>query len=127
VLTSDNEGTPVSLIEAQAAAVPVVSTDVGGVRFAVRHGETGLLAQAGDDAAFASAVASVLDDRAFAGRLAVAGRAHARERFAIDRLVDDVDELYRRLLAQRRTRSDARKPLLMSRTAHGSRRAGRDT
>ena len=44
VLTSDNEGTPVSLIEAQAAAVPVVSTDVGGVRFAVRDGETGLLA-----------------------------------------------------------------------------------
>ena len=44
VLTSDNEGTPVSLIEAQASAVPVVSTEVGGVAFVVRDGETGLLA-----------------------------------------------------------------------------------
>ena len=51
MLTSDNEGTPVSLIEAQAAAVPVVATDVGGVRSVVRDGEGGLLASADDDAA----------------------------------------------------------------------------
>ena len=44
MLTSDNEGTPVSLIEAQAAAVPVIATDVGGVRSVVRDGETGRLA-----------------------------------------------------------------------------------
>ncbi|MEY2517342.1 MAG: hypothetical protein QOJ89_4700 [bacterium] len=100
VLTSDNEGTPVSLIEAQAAAVPVVSTDVGGVAFAVRDGETGLLAPADDDAGFARAVSGLLDDPQLAQRLAAAGRAHARELFAIERLVDDVDDLYRRLLAR---------------------------
>jgi len=102
VLTSDNEGTPVSLIEAQAAAVPVVSTDVGGVAFAVRRGETGLLAS--DDVALAGAVAAVLDDPGLARGLAEAGRRHVRDAFALDRLLDDVDALYGRLLADRRNR-----------------------
>ena len=101
VLTSDNEGTPVSLIEAQAAAVPVVSTDVGGVGFAVRHGVTGLLAAADDHAGLALAIAAVLDDPGLARSLADAGRRHVRDAFAIDRLIDDLDVLYRRLLGQR--------------------------
>jgi glycosyltransferase involved in cell wall biosynthesis len=98
VLTSDNEGTPVSLIEAQAAAVPVVSTDVGGVTFAVRHGQTGLLAAPEDHAGLVRAVASLLDDPPTARRMASAGRAHVREKFALERLVDDLDALYRGLL-----------------------------
>ncbi len=101
VLTSDNEGTPVSLIEAQAAAVAVVSTDVGGVRFVVRHGETGLLAARDDTVALAHAIATLLDDRMLARRLAQAGRRHVREAFALERLVADVDALYRRLLEHR--------------------------
>jgi glycosyltransferase involved in cell wall biosynthesis len=99
MLTSDNEGTPVSLIEAQAAAVPVVSTDVGGVGSAVRDGETGLLAAPGDVAALARSVASILDDPEFAGRLGSAGRAYATTSFSITRLVDDHDRLYRGLQA----------------------------
>ncbi|HVS29420.1 MAG TPA: glycosyltransferase [Solirubrobacteraceae bacterium] len=101
VLTSDNEGTPVSLIEAQAAAVPVVGTDVGGVRSAVRHGETGLLAGAGDDAGLAAAIGAILDQPELAARLASAGRAHVTQTFALERLVDDIDRLYRDLLAAR--------------------------
>jgi glycosyltransferase involved in cell wall biosynthesis len=97
VLTSDNEGTPVSLIEAQAAAVPVVSTSVGGVRSVVLDGESGLLAD--EPEALAAAVGSLLDDPARAAAMAARGREHVLATFGVERLVDDLDRLYRRLLA----------------------------
>jgi glycosyltransferase involved in cell wall biosynthesis len=93
-LTSDNEGTPVSLIESQAAAVPVVGTDVGGVRSAVRDGETGLLAAADDAEGLARAISTLLDDHEMAARLGSAGRAHAAESFSLERLVNDLSRLY---------------------------------
>ena len=95
MLTSDNEGTPVSLIEAQAAGVPVVGTDVGGVRSAVKDGETGMLAARDDVPGLASAVAAILDDRALAASLGRSGRRHASESFALQRLINDLDHLYR--------------------------------
>jgi glycosyltransferase involved in cell wall biosynthesis len=98
ILTSDNEGTPVSLIEAQAAAVPVVGTDVGGVRSAVRAGETGMLASADDVGGLADAVIRLLDDQALAARIGAAGRRHALSVYTLDRLVDDHDRLYQALL-----------------------------
>src|SRR3954454_10815583 len=97
VLTSDNEGTPVSLIEAQAAATPVVSTNVGGVRSVVLDGETGYLAD--DPADIAARVGSLLDDGERATAMAARGREHVLATFGIERLVDDLDRLYRRLLA----------------------------
>jgi glycosyltransferase involved in cell wall biosynthesis len=96
VLTSDNEGTPVSLIEAQAAATPVVSTSVGGVRSVVLDGETGLLAD--DPPALAAAIGSLLDDPDRAAAMAARGREHVLSTFGVERLVDDLDHLYRRLL-----------------------------
>lgn len=99
VLTSDNEGTPVSLIEAQAAAVPVVGTDVGGVRSAVLDGETGFVASADDVEGLADAVARVLADRNLAARLGAAGRQHAIARHRVERLLDEHDALYRKLLS----------------------------
>jgi glycosyltransferase involved in cell wall biosynthesis len=109
MLTSDNEGTPVSLIEAQAAAVPVVGAHVGGVPSAVRGGETGLLAAAEDVAGLAAAAAAILDDGELARRLATAGRNHAISSFGIERLVTALDELYRRSLrAQRDATGEAR-------------------
>ena len=101
MLTSDNEGTPVSLIEAQAAAVPVVGTDVGGVRSAVRDGETGILAAPEDEPGLARAAAALLDDHELAARISAAGRRHAAASFAVERLVDDHDRLYRSLLGAR--------------------------
>jgi glycosyltransferase involved in cell wall biosynthesis len=98
VLTSDNEGTPVSLIEAQAASTPVVSTDVGGVRSVVLDGHTGILADAGDDRALADAVLDILGDAALARRLATAARVHALESFSIECLVNRLDRLYATLL-----------------------------
>jgi glycosyltransferase involved in cell wall biosynthesis len=96
VLTSDNEGTPVSLIEAQAAGVPVVSTRVGGAAAVVAPG-SGALADTDDVDAIAAAVRAVLERTAPAGD----PRAHVLRTFSLDRLVDDVDDLYRRLLAAR--------------------------
>jgi glycosyltransferase involved in cell wall biosynthesis len=101
VLTSDNEGTPVSLIEAQAAAVPVVGTDVGGVRSAVRDGETGIVAPDDDDAAVARAIERLLGDPELTARMGAAGRRHATTFYALERLVDDHDRLYRTLLSKR--------------------------
>ncbi len=98
-LTSDNEGTPVSLIEAQAAGRPVVSTRAGGASAAVIDGVTGLLVDPADEVGFAAALERLLTDAAFARRLGTQGRDHAHAKFSLDRLIADMDALYQRLLA----------------------------
>jgi glycosyltransferase involved in cell wall biosynthesis len=101
VLTSDNEGTPVSLIEAQAAAVPVVATDVGGVRSVVLDGVTGFLAPVGEVAVLAAGVGRLLDDPSLRAQMSAAGRAHATSKFTLSRLAEDHVRLYRELLSER--------------------------
>jgi glycosyltransferase involved in cell wall biosynthesis len=97
VLCSDNEGTPVSLIEAEAAGLPVVSTAVGGVPAVVLDGETGLLVDREDEAGFAQAIDDLLGDPVRRRAMGEAGRRHALAGFGIERLVGDVDRLYRSL------------------------------
>ena len=108
MLTSDNEGTPVSLIEAQAAAVPVVATDVGGVRSVVRDGESGLLAPADATDALADAVERLLDHPELRTRMGAAGRAHVTSLYTLERLVADHAALYDELLASRLAARQAR-------------------
>jgi glycosyltransferase involved in cell wall biosynthesis len=100
VLTSDNEGTPVSLIEAQAAAVPVVSTRVGGTQSVV--GEPSQLAAPDDETALARAIRSLLRDESRAATAGVAGRERVLCRYELERLVSDVAALYRGQLARPR-------------------------
>jgi glycosyltransferase involved in cell wall biosynthesis len=100
-LTSANEGTPVSLIEALAAGTAAVSTDVGGVKDVVTDGETGLLVPAGDVFAIAAAFERLANDDALRDRLAHAAQSDIRQRYSVDRLLDDVDSLYRGLLLER--------------------------
>ena len=99
VLPSGNEGTPVSVIEALAAELPVVATRVGGVPDVVRDGEDGFLVEAGATGDLADRLARLADDPALRARLGKQGRERVLPRYAVDRLVDDVDRLYRSLLS----------------------------
>lgn len=99
VLSSANEGTPVSVIEALAAERPVVATRVGGVPDVVRDGEDGFLVEPGDVEGLAERLQVLAEDPARRARMGAAGRARMLERYAVARLVDDVDRLYRGLLA----------------------------
>ena len=99
VQTSDNEGTPVSLIEAQAAAVPVVSTRVGGTPSTLSDDE--LLADREDEQQLADVARRILLDPELAREHAENGRRRVLAAFGLDRLVDDVDSLYRALLESR--------------------------
>ncbi|MEA2154948.1 MAG: hypothetical protein QOE11_1088 [Solirubrobacteraceae bacterium] len=103
VLSSDNEGTPVALIEAGAAARPSVATDVGGVSEIITPG-TGRLAPAGDSAAIAAALVELARDAALRARLGAAARDRVAAAYGVDRLVRDVTGLYRMLDADRRAR-----------------------
>lgn len=99
VLPSVNEGTPVSAIEALAAGRPVVATRVGGVPDVVRDGVDGFLVEAGDVEGLADRLAELARDPELRRRLGAAGRARVVPRYAVDRLVDDTDRLYRSLLS----------------------------
>ncbi|HEX5852084.1 MAG TPA: glycosyltransferase [Solirubrobacteraceae bacterium] len=100
VLCSDNEGTPVALIEAAAAGLPAISTAVGGVADIVTE-STGILVASGDARTFADALLRLASDRDARRHMGLAAREHVRERFAAGRLINDVDDLYRDLLAAR--------------------------
>jgi len=98
VLPSANEGTPVTVIEALAAGTPVVATRVGGVPDVVREGEHGFLVEPGDVDALAERLQQLAEDPALRKRMGAAGQASVLPRYAVDRLVDDMDRLYRSLL-----------------------------
>jgi glycosyltransferase involved in cell wall biosynthesis len=101
VLPSGNEGTPVTAIEALASGCPVVATRVGGVPDVVTDGEDGFLVDPGDVEGLAASLARLANDPALRARMGGAGRERMRSRYAVDRLIDDVDRLYRELLQQK--------------------------
>jgi glycosyltransferase involved in cell wall biosynthesis len=107
-LTSANEGTPVTVIEALAAGRPVVATDVGGVPDVIAEGVDGFLVEPRDTAALADRLERLAADPALRAAMGERGRARALERYAVGRLVDDVDALYRSLLAERTPASSER-------------------
>ena len=98
VLTSVSEGTPVTIIEALAAGRPVVATKVGGVPDVVDEGETGFLVRPGDTHALAERLEILARDPERRAAMGETGRERVLRRYAVERLVDDVDALYRELL-----------------------------
>jgi len=99
VLTSASEGTPVTIIEALAAGRAVVATRVGGVPDVVDEGETGFLVRPGDTHAIAERLEILARDPKRRAAMGRAGRERVLRRYAVERLVDDVDALYRELLS----------------------------
>jgi glycosyltransferase involved in cell wall biosynthesis len=95
VLSSDSEGLPLVLLQAAAAGLPIVTTDVGGNSEAVVDGVNGFLSRAGDSESFAQAMKRVQNspaaDRAILGR---AGVARVAANFELQRIVDRWEQLY---------------------------------
>jgi glycosyltransferase involved in cell wall biosynthesis len=100
-LTSANEGTPVTVIEALASGLPVVATDVGGVADVVRDGRSGFLVAARDVGAIAERLEELAQDPELRTRMGQEGCRYVVPRYSVPRLVEDVDRLYRTLLQQR--------------------------
>jgi glycosyltransferase involved in cell wall biosynthesis len=100
ILASENEGTPVSLIEAGAAGRPAVATAVGGVPDVVVPG-AGVLVPRGDSTALADALSRLASDSGLREEMGVRAREHVTRRFSIERLLADMEALYDELLDQR--------------------------
>lgn len=100
-LTSFNEGTPVSLIEAQAANKPIVSTRVGGIKDIVVEGETALLSDVNDEETFMNNLLQLVEDDNLRCRLGWNSRQYVMNRFSYQRLIDDMAGLYGELMEKK--------------------------
>ena len=98
VLTSDNEGTPISLIQAGLAGKPTVSTNVGSVKEIVLSGKTGLITEL-NPKALADAVNTLLVDQVLRTNLGSAANLHTRANYSVERLVKDHTYLYKELIS----------------------------
>ena len=99
LLTSANEGTPVVALESLAAERPVVATRAGGTSTVVVDGESGFLLEVGDTAGLARRLVQLARDPELRARLGRNGAADVRARFALGPMVDELEVVYRRLLA----------------------------
>jgi glycosyltransferase involved in cell wall biosynthesis len=106
VLSSDNEGTPVSLIEAAAAAKPAAATTVGGVPDVVLP-DCGLLTPPGAPIELGEAIAALAGDAERRAAMGEHARRHVTERFTVERLVGDIGRLYEDLIRESRAMVEA--------------------
>ncbi len=98
VLTSLSEGTPVSLIEAQASNKPIVTTNVGGISNIVLPDKTALLAETDDSETFANHLLSIIENQQLRFEMSQYGWDFVRDKFHYTRLVNEMDALYTKLL-----------------------------
>lgn len=99
-LTSANEGTPVSLIEAQAAGKPIVSTNVGGIENIVNPGKTALLSDLNDEQKYCDNLLQLVNDGQLRKLFSESGWDFIKDKFHYTRLVNDMRNLYHHLLSQ---------------------------
>jgi glycosyltransferase involved in cell wall biosynthesis len=97
-LSSNNEGTPVSLIEAQACNVPVVTTDVGGVKDIVLDGETGFIVPPKNVDLYAEKLGILIKNKEIRLKMSQNCWSYVENKYHYSRLVNDMDKLYNQLL-----------------------------
>jgi glycosyltransferase involved in cell wall biosynthesis len=108
VLSTNSEGSPLSVMEYMDAGLPVVATRVGGIPDLIEHGVHGLLVEPQDAPGLGDAIARVLGDREEARRMGEQGRERRRREFDIGVMVENLQDLYVELFAAtRRGRRDA--------------------
>ena len=100
ILTSDNEGTPLSLIQAGMAALPVVTTNVGSISEVVMDGRTGIITSV-DVMEMADALEKLAGDLELRARMGTTAQEFTIANFGVDRLVHNHEELYKKLIANR--------------------------
>jgi glycosyltransferase involved in cell wall biosynthesis len=98
VLTSDNEGTPISLIQAGLAGKPTVSTHVGSVKEIVLDGKTGFVTELNPES-LATAISSLAKDDVLRKKFGSAASLHTHANYGVDRLVKDHSQLYKELIS----------------------------
>lgn len=105
-LSSLNEGTPVSLIEAQAAGVPVIATNVGGVKDILIENATGLVVEEFSVESYTKGMLDLVENEEKRKKMSQNGWNHVRDKFHYKRLCKDVEQLYVELL-KKKTKNDA--------------------
>jgi glycosyltransferase involved in cell wall biosynthesis len=118
VLPSLNEGLPMTVLEAMAAARPVIASNVGAIPTVVRNGETGLLVEPRDVAGLKAALDLLLGDPALSSRLASNGHDWVRRNFTSDGMAANYQRMYETVLAG--TRVGARNQPAANRTEDGT-------
>lgn len=97
-LTSKNEGTPVSIIEAQAAGIPVISTDVGGVRDTLVDGKSGFAVKRDEIETYIEKLRLLIEDDAMRKKFSIFGEQNVIDKYSYQRLVEDTESYYKELL-----------------------------
>ena len=99
-LTSKNEGTPVSLIEAQAGNIPVITTNVGGVQDIVQHEETGIIIDQGNVHSYTEALRELVENEKKREKMSQNGWTFVEDKFHYTTLVRNMESYYHELLGK---------------------------
>jgi glycosyltransferase involved in cell wall biosynthesis len=104
VLASHTEGIPMTVLEAMAACLPVVCTDVGGLPQVILDGETGILVPPHAPSELARAMLQMIHSPDKARQMGLAGRRRVEEHFDLRKVVARYEELYTSLVSKKRGR-----------------------
>lgn len=94
VLPSLKEGLGISILEAQAAGVPVVASDVGGIYTIIKDNENGFLVPSRDSLSLAAAIIKLINNPTLANKMSEVGRRLMREEFSLDEMAKRIEEVY---------------------------------